>query len=143
MTVYPNQMAQNANAVRIAMDLYFEDAANLNLTFYTKSGSINYYTFKPYGDKIRIVDYGASSNVLFEVPKTETIKLYIDYYPTEGYFAVRVGDGDNVYSNQLISGKAHGILTRIGLYADKSYTGVIRFDNIVFDTYYIKDVPKI
>lgn len=137
MTVYPNQMAQNANAVRISMDISFVSLSNLNLTFYTKSGSINYFTFKPSGNMIKIVDYASSSKVLFEIPKSETIKLYIDYYPEDGEFAVRIGDGSAVYSSQLIEGKSHGILTRIGLYADKNYTGIIKLDNIVFDTYRI------
>lgn len=119
------------------MDISFVSLSNLNLTFYTKSGSINYFTFKPSGNMIKIVDYASSSKVLFEIPKSETIKLYIDYYPEDGEFAVRIGDGSAVYSSQLIEGKSHGILTRIGLYADKNYTGIIKLDNIVFDTYRI------
>lgn len=141
MTIYPNQMASNANAVRIAMDLTFVETTNLNLTFYTKSGSINYYTFKPSGDNICIVDYADSSKVLFEILNDETIKLYIDYYPEIGEFTVRVGDSNAEYSTKLLSGKSHGMLTRIGLYADKNYTGLIRLDNIVFDTYYVEDIP--
>jgi hypothetical protein len=79
--------------------------------------------------------------VLFEIPNDETIKLYIDYYPEIGEFTVKVGNSNAEYSTQLLSGKSHGMLTRIGLYADKNYTGLIRLDNIVFDTYYVEDIP--
>lgn len=142
LTIYPNKMYDHQNAVHIEIELYFEDLANLYLTFYTSSGSINYYEFKPSGENILICDYANSNSTLFSLNRYEVIKLKIWYYPTAGLFEISLGDGEAVYASTLLANKSHGILTRIGMYSDKRYTGTIRLDNIVFDTLYLEEIPE-
>ena len=106
-------------------------------------GAMLQINFNVRGDDVVVTNYSDPGRELYRGPKSEYVKMHMEFFWTAEYYSITFNDSDKTYYNSALydSTKTYRQLRDVLITTNKTTVGSLRLDNLVMDTYYVEDIP--
>jgi len=142
--LYPNAIDKTPNMGIIEFSLKF-DTVQYAVAYIEglTGGAMLQINFNVRGEDVVVTNYSDPGKELYRGPKSEYVKMHMEFFWTAEYYSITFNDSDKTYYNNALydATKTYKELRDVLITTSKTAVGSVRLDNLVMDTYYVEDVP--